>query len=68
MSPAAVHSCAGTHVWGIIRQVLLVFTHILVPLDGSPESTVAVTQACAIAAERCTRHLLRVYFGRLSDS
>ena len=40
------------------------FTHILVPLDGSPESTVAVTQACAIAALSDARvTLLRVYSG-----
>jgi nucleotide-binding universal stress UspA family protein len=41
-----------------------VFTHILVPLDGSAESTVAVTQACAIAALSDAHvTLIRVYSG-----
>jgi nucleotide-binding universal stress UspA family protein len=41
-----------------------VFNHILVPLDGSAESTLAVTQACAIAALGHARvSLLRVYSG-----
>src|SRR3954449_2888762 len=64
VSPAAVRSCARTHMWGIINAGSLVFTHILVPLDGSADSTVAVTQACAIAALSDARvTLLRVYSG-----
>ena len=40
------------------------FTHILVPLDGTAESTVAVTQACAIAGlTDASVTLLRVYSG-----
>lgn len=40
------------------------FTHILVPLDGTAESTVAVTQACAIAdLTGASTTLLRVYSG-----
>lgn len=40
------------------------FTHILVPLDGTAESAVAVTQACAIAGLNGARvTLLRVYSG-----
>jgi nucleotide-binding universal stress UspA family protein len=40
------------------------FSQILVPLDGSAESTVAVTQACAMAALSGARvTLLRVYSG-----
>ncbi|MBV9323948.1 MAG: universal stress protein [Chloroflexi bacterium] len=40
------------------------FSHILVPLDGTAESTVAVTQACAIAGLSGARvTLLRVYSG-----
>jgi nucleotide-binding universal stress UspA family protein len=40
------------------------FTHLLVPLDGSEESTVAVTQACAIAGLSGARvTLIRVYSG-----
>jgi nucleotide-binding universal stress UspA family protein len=40
------------------------FSHILVPLDGSAESTVAVTQACALAALSDARvTLIRVYSG-----
>ncbi|HEY1297575.1 MAG TPA: universal stress protein [Chloroflexota bacterium] len=40
------------------------FTHILVPLDGSAESTVAVPQACALASLSDARvTLFRVYSG-----
>lgn len=40
------------------------FTHIIVPLDGTAESTVAVTQACAIASlTGANVTLLRVYSG-----
>jgi nucleotide-binding universal stress UspA family protein len=41
------------------------FTHILVPLDGSAESTVAVPQACLMAGLDSGAHvtLLRVYSG-----
>jgi nucleotide-binding universal stress UspA family protein len=40
------------------------FTHILVPLDGTADSTVAVTQACAIAGlSGAGVTLLRVYSG-----
>src|SRR5215472_1565881 len=38
------------------------FTHLMVPLDGSPESNLAVTQACVIARLTGARMtLLRVY-------
>jgi nucleotide-binding universal stress UspA family protein len=40
------------------------FTHLIVPLDGSPESNVAVTQACVIARiTGASVTLLRVYSG-----
>jgi nucleotide-binding universal stress UspA family protein len=40
------------------------FTHIVVPLDGTAESTVAVTQACALASlTGASISLLRVYAG-----
>ncbi|MBV9354304.1 MAG: universal stress protein, partial [Chloroflexi bacterium] len=40
------------------------FTHIVVPLDGTAESTVAVTQACALAGlTGANVTLLRVYSG-----
>jgi nucleotide-binding universal stress UspA family protein len=40
------------------------FTQIIVPLDGTAESTVAVTQACAIASvDGAGMTLLRVYSG-----
>ena len=40
------------------------FTQIMVPLDGTPESIVAVTQACALADLSGARvTLLRVYSG-----
>src|SRR3954453_14099088 len=40
------------------------FTHLIVPLDGTAESTVAVTQACALASlNGAAMTLLRVYSG-----
>jgi nucleotide-binding universal stress UspA family protein len=40
------------------------FTHLIVPLDGTAESTVAVTQACALAGlNGAAITLLRVYSG-----
>ncbi len=40
------------------------FTHLIVPLDGTTESTVAVTQACALASlNGAAMTLLRVYAG-----
>jgi nucleotide-binding universal stress UspA family protein len=40
------------------------FTHVIVPLDGGPESNVAVTQACVIARlTGASVTLLRVYSG-----
>src|SRR5262252_6388908 len=43
-------------------EVTRMFSHLIVPLDGSPESNLAVTQACVIARLTGARMtLLRVY-------